>query len=393
MERRPRRERVLAALIILVPPLAALSLFMPRWRRVAVRGLLAWGHAVLALATILFFAAVNAQRLDEGDRYADLGMLFLFTWVVSALVIPFGLAIRQLIAGGSAIAVPRPWQIALRFRSDGTSESLVMLVEQWLGEQRGVRAVGGGWIVIEPTVVDEQAKWSSVLVVRGALALRPDNDGRTMTALYRVYPLSRWPLAREFWSRAVRRQAFLLAERWNARVESIEAPSLVPEMERALAEGVQLAWELERLDVRGVDLAVTAVVALVTLALVVILGLPLFPTMDGALVGVAGLLAAVLSAVILSAAWLAYHVRASLHAFATGSDRPSRISLAAFLRRCPLVLLLAVVGATVSVASFGWATSPRAPGWAPFASIVLLVVPVVVGLWLGTRLAEQSSLL
>ena len=392
MEPRPRRERVLAALIILLPPLASALLFVARWRAIALRGLLAWGHVVLALAAFLFFAAVNAQRLDEGDRYADLGMLFLFTWVVSALVIPFGLAIRQLIAGGSATAAPRPWQIALRFCSDEASESLVTRVEQWLAEQRGVRAVDNGWIVIEPTVVDEQAKWSSVLVVRGALALRPDNDGRTMTALYRVYPPSRWWLAREFWSRAVRRQAFLLAEQWNARVESIEPPSLVPEMERALAEGVQLAWELERLDVRGVDLAVTAVVALVTLALVVTLGLPLFPTMDGALVGLAGLLAAVSSAVVLSAAWLAFRVRVSLRAFEAGSDRPPRMSLAAFLRRCPLVLLLAVAGATGFAASLGWATSPGAPEWTLLVTLALLVLPPLVALWLGTRLAEQGCL-
>jgi hypothetical protein len=227
VERRPRRERVLATLIILVPPLAGVFLFVRRWRAIAVRGLLAWGHAVLALVAFLSFAAVNAQRLDQGDRYADLGMLFLFTWVVSALVIPFGLAIRQLIAGGSTSAVPRPWQVALRFRSDDRTESLATQVERWLAEQRGARAVDGGWIVIEPTVIDEQSMWSSLLVVRGALALLLDNDGRTMTALYRVYPPSRWPLARDFWSRAVRRQALLLAERWNARVEPIELPSLV----------------------------------------------------------------------------------------------------------------------------------------------------------------------
>jgi hypothetical protein len=389
VERRPRRERVLATLIILVPPLAGVFLFVPRWRAIAVRGLLAWGHAVLALVAFLSFAAVNAQRLDQGDRYADLGMLFLFMWVVSALVIPFGLAIRQLIAGGSTSAVPRPWQVALRFRSDDRTESLATPVERWLAEQRGARAVNGGWIVIEPTVIDEQSMWSSLLVVRGALALLLDNDGRTMTALYRVYPPSRWPLARDFWSRAVRRQALLLAERWNARVEPIEPPSLVTEMEGALAEGVQLAWELDRLAVRGTDLMTLAGVAVMTLGLVVTLGLPLFPTMDGALVGLAGLLAALLSAVILSVAWFAYHVRVSLRAFAAGSDRPPRFSLAAFLRRRPLVLFLAVVGATAFVASLGWATSPRAPAWAALVSVAVLVLPPLVALWLGTRLAEQ----
>ncbi|MCX2728012.1 hypothetical protein OO015_10970 [Thermomicrobium sp. 4228-Ro] len=389
MERRPRRERILAALIILIPPLAAVLLLVPRWRAIAVRGLLAWGHAVLALAAFLWFAAVNAQRLDEGDRYADLGMLFLFVWVVSALVIPFGLAIRQLIAGGSTSAAPRPWQVALHFRSDDRSESLVRRVEQWLAEQRGVRAVDGGWIVIEPTVVDEQSMWSSLLVVRGALALLPDNDGRTMTALYRVYPPSRWPLARDFWSRAVRRQALLLAERWNAHAEPTEPPSLAPKIERALEEGLRLTWELDRLAVRGTDLMTLAGVAVVTLGLVVALGLPLFPTMDGALVGAAGLLAALSSAAIISAAWFAYRVRVSLRAFAAGSDRSPRMSLAAFLRRRPLVLLLAVTGATAFVVSLGWALSPEAPEWAAIVSVAVLVLPPLVALWLGTRLAEQ----
>ncbi len=99
LERLSRRERFFGALAILLPPLAVVLLCVPRWRAVAVKGLLAWGHAVLALATFLVFAATNAQRLDAGDRSADLWMFFLFVWVATALVIPLGLAIRQLVTG------------------------------------------------------------------------------------------------------------------------------------------------------------------------------------------------------------------------------------------------------------------------------------------------------
>jgi hypothetical protein len=41
------------------------------------------------------------------------------------------------------------------------------------------------------------------------------------------------------------------------------------------------------------------------------------------------------------------------------------------------------------VASHGWATSPGAPAWAPLVSVAVLVLPPLVALWLGTRLAEQ----
>lgn len=389
LERLSRRERFFGALAILLPPLAVVLLCVPRWRAVAVKGLLAWGHAVLALATFLVFAATNAQRLDAGDRSADLWMFFLFVWVATALVIPLGLAIRQLVTGTGSSAAAHPWEVAIRFRSDDASGSLVAGVERWLAGQPGVRVVDGGWIVIDPAVVEGRGASSVLRVVRGVLALLPEDDRSAVVAVYRLRPSSLWSLTRTLWSRTVRDQALVLAARWQARAEAIEPPTLPPAVERALEEGLQLTHALDRLDVRRADLVTLGAVAATTTVLVVMLEFRVSPDVDGALAGLAGLLAGIVSAMILGFAWLAYRVRLLLRAFAASSDRPPRVSLAALVRRWPGLLPLALAGALAFVVSLGWTLSPEAPEWSLLVSIALLVLPVLVALWLGTRLAEQ----
>lgn len=140
---------------------------------------------------------------------------------------------------------------------------------------------------------------------------------------------------------------------------------------------------------RRADLVTLGAVAATTTVLGVMLEFRLSPDVDGALAGLAGLLAGIVSAMILGFAWLAYRVRLLLRAFATSSDRPPRVSLATLVRRWPGLLSFALAGALAFVVGLGWTLSPEAPEWSLLVSIALLVLPALVALWLGTRLAEQ----
>ena len=352
----------------------------------------------MAAAVLLGFAGRFQDRLDAGDRLADLGMVLLFTWVVAAALLPVFWGLRVLIGPAVRPGPAESWQAAVRLGRTGGPIPVERLLAVWEEVDYPVRAVADGWVVVDPWVGEDPAR--PVLPphrsVMGAVALVPwGADGRgELIAVYRCRPPGRRGPWRRLWEWSVRRQAGLLGELLEAEVEPVEPPALSPAVERTLEEAAEVSWKANNLPVGKPIVFLLAALGTAAASLAVGVQLWFYPEIDGALVGAAGLLAGMLAAAVVAAGWWAYWLRRVFLAFEAGRPASGSLKPGPLVRRLPLL----PAGGLAVAAVFGWAagwvatTVPQAGEdvWGLLGVVVLTAGPVVAAMAYGDRMARRE---